>query len=197
MASELPVVQGGFKTIYADPPWAEIGAGRIRRGADRHYALMKTEDIVRLPVRMIKSQEGCHLYLWATSNFLRDALRVMEAWGFDYKGHIVWVKGEETEGGEITLDVIGLGQYIRYVHELLLFGVYKVLPYRIRVDGRRAQWKSVLIEPRREHSQKPLKAYQYIEEVSWPPYLEMFARSRYDINWTVWGLEAPVEGSVA
>ena len=34
-----------YKTIYADPPWREQGGGKIKRGADRHYPLMKTKDI--------------------------------------------------------------------------------------------------------------------------------------------------------
>ncbi len=25
-----------YKTIYADPPWPEVGGGKIKRGADRH-----------------------------------------------------------------------------------------------------------------------------------------------------------------
>ena len=35
-----------YKTLYADPPWMERGGGQIRRGADRHYPLMKTRDIM-------------------------------------------------------------------------------------------------------------------------------------------------------
>lgn len=34
-----------YKTICADPPWMERGGGKIHRGADRHYPLMKTQDI--------------------------------------------------------------------------------------------------------------------------------------------------------
>lgn len=41
-----------YKTIYADPPWMERGGGKIKRGADRHYPLMKTKDIMALPVRV-------------------------------------------------------------------------------------------------------------------------------------------------
>jgi hypothetical protein len=37
-----------YKTIYADPPWSEVGGGQIVRGAQRHYSLMKTEDIRRI-----------------------------------------------------------------------------------------------------------------------------------------------------
>ena len=37
-----------YKTIYADPPWSETGGGKIKRGADKHYPLMKTKDIITL-----------------------------------------------------------------------------------------------------------------------------------------------------
>lgn len=30
-----------YKTIYADPPWQESGGGKIKRGADKHYLLIK------------------------------------------------------------------------------------------------------------------------------------------------------------
>lgn len=39
-----------YQTIYADPPWWETGGGKIKRGADRHYQLMKTPEIIALPV---------------------------------------------------------------------------------------------------------------------------------------------------
>ena len=73
-----------YKTIYADPPWKETGGGKIRRGADAHYPLMSTKEIMALPVADL-ADENCHLYLWTTNNFLPDALKVMEAWGFHYK----------------------------------------------------------------------------------------------------------------
>ena len=73
-----------YKTIYADPPWMEHGGGKIKRGADRHYPLMKTKEIMALPVPDLVDPEGCHLYLWTTNNFLPDALEVVHAWGFEY-----------------------------------------------------------------------------------------------------------------
>ena len=39
-----------YKTIYIDPPWEEKGGGKIKRGADRHYKLMKIDDIKALPI---------------------------------------------------------------------------------------------------------------------------------------------------
>ena len=53
----------------------EAGGGKIKRGADRHYPLMKTKDIINLPVADI-ADDNCHLYLWTTNNFLQDALKV-------------------------------------------------------------------------------------------------------------------------
>ena len=73
-----------YRTIYADPPWMESGGGKIKRGADRHYALMKTKDIMSLPVSDI-AEANSHLYLWTTNNFFPDALHVMDAWGFEFK----------------------------------------------------------------------------------------------------------------
>lgn len=39
-----------YTTVVADPPWNERGGGKIKRGADRHYPLMKTPEIVDLLV---------------------------------------------------------------------------------------------------------------------------------------------------
>jgi len=81
-----------YKTIYADPPWWETGGGRIKRGADRHYSLMKTPEIITLPVQDLAHPEGCHLYLWTTNNHLKEAFAVIEEWGFQYVTTITWQK---------------------------------------------------------------------------------------------------------
>jgi N6-adenosine-specific RNA methylase IME4 len=83
-----------YKTIYADPPWPEYGGGQIKRGADRHYPLMKVRDIIALGdnLRPFIDPSGCHLYLWATNNYLPEALEVMKAWDFEYKTTITWMK---------------------------------------------------------------------------------------------------------
>jgi len=106
----IPFPNKKYKTIYADPPGNEQGAGKIKRGADRHYQLMRTEDIKNLPVQDIADDE-CWLYLWVTNNFLKDGLDVMEHWGFKYITNLVWAK-----------NTIGLGFYFRGQHEICLFG---------------------------------------------------------------------------
>jgi len=164
-----------YTTIYADPPWMERGAGKIKRGADRHYLLMKTSAIMSLPVQNLAA-DNAHLYLWVTNNFLPDGLAVMRAWGFTYKTSITWVK-----------DKMGLGQYFRGMTEHCLFGVRGSLSYKT-IDGRRQQGRTVIHAPRGVHSQKPDAMREMIEKVSYPNYLELFAR-RPAPGWDVWGNE--------
>mgnify|MGYP001501461447 CR=1 FL=1 len=164
-----------YQTIYADPPWLEQGGGKIKRGADRHYPLMKTKEIMNLPVAEL-ADDNCHLYLWATNNFLPDALKVMESWGFRYVTMITWVK-----------DKVGLGQYYRGMTEHCLFGVKGNLPYKTD-QNKRLQGRTVIMAPRTKHSAKPSEMRQWVELVSHGPYVELFAREQSP-NWDVWGNE--------
>jgi len=164
-----------YKTILADPPWAEYGGGKIKRGADRHYKLMKTPDIKKLDIASL-ADDNCHLYLWVTNNFLQDGLDVMKAWGFKYKTMITWVK-----------PTIGLGQYFRGMTEHCLFGVKGSLPYKV-AENKRAQGRTVLFAPKTIHSRKPEAMRTMIELVSYEPRLELFARSETD-GWNVFGDE--------
>lgn len=166
-----------YKVIYVDPPWNERGGGKIKRGADRHYPLMKTSEIMQLPVKNLISSEGCHLYLWTTNNFLKDALKVVEAWGFEYITLITWQK-----------DKIGLGQYYRGNTEHCIFATTKKrLPYKL-VDGKRCQGVTGFCEERTIHSKKPTKMRQMIETVSYEDRIELFARQQID-GWDCWGKE--------
>lgn len=46
MLIDIYTTANQYRTIYADPPWMERGGGKIKRGADKHYPLMKTRDIM-------------------------------------------------------------------------------------------------------------------------------------------------------
>jgi N6-adenosine-specific RNA methylase IME4 len=164
-----------YHTIYADPPWLERGGGKIKRGADKHYALMKTKDIAALPVAEI-AEDDCHLYLWTTNNFLPDALEVIKAWGFRYVTTITWMK-----------DRMGLGQYFRGITEHCLFAVKGKFPYKI-LDGKRQQGVTGFYAPKTKHSEKPEQMRRMIEKVSYGPYIELFARREVQ-DWDVWGKE--------
>lgn len=166
-----------YSVIYADPPWYERGCGKIKRGADGHYPLMKTAEIAALPVKDLVSENGAHLYLWATNNHLEDAFQVIKAWGFEYITAITWIKDRK-----------GLGQYFRGNTEHCLFAVTrKRLPYNF-IDGKRAQGVTGFYAERERHSKKPKQMRDMIEKVSVGDKIELFARQHAD-GWDCWGNE--------
>lgn len=167
-----------YKTVYLDPPYYEKGGGVIKRGADRHYPLMKTKDIITLLQKDIVPliDENAHCYCWVTNNFLKDGIQVLESMGFRYVTIITWAK-----------DRIGLGKYFRGQTEHILFGVKGKVPYKI-IEGIQAQGKTLVSAPRTEHSKKPHVFYELIEKVSYGPFLEVFARNTRE-GWTSYGNE--------
>lgn len=160
-----------FAVCYADPPWDIQQKGK--RGAVQHYDLMTIERIKGMPVADLMTDNST-LLLWTTNAALPQALEVMEAWGFRYVGNAVWDKY-----------YMGLGNWFRGSHELLLHGVRGKAPFKFR--GQR----STLLFPRQDHSHKPEEMYPLIERVLDGPYLELFARRRPNSlsDWSVWGNE--------
>jgi N6-adenosine-specific RNA methylase IME4 len=160
------------KTIYIDPPWNLSGGGKIKRGADKHYPLMKTEDIFAMKPYIEEISDGlCHMYMWVTNNFLETGLEIMKHWGFKYITNIVWAKNS-----------IGTGQYFRGQHEILLFGRKgNPLPFKHKKNI-----PSIVFSDKGRHSEKPKQFYTLIEKVSYAPYIEIFARNKRD-GWESWG----------
>lgn len=185
-AQDLLARCGGrrFKTILADPPWQF--QNRTGKMAPEHkrlsrYGTMKLEDIMHLPVTDL-ADDTAHLYLWVPNALLPEGLRVLEAWGFQYKSNIVWHKVRK-DGGP---DGRGVGFYFRNVTELVLFGV-RGKNARTLAPGRRQV--NFLATQKREHSRKPDEFYDIVESCSPGPYLELFARGTRK-DWTTWGDQA-------
>jgi N6-adenosine-specific RNA methylase IME4 len=175
---------GKYATAIFDPPWWESGGGKVKRGADRHYPLMKTAAIAALPISALMLPNA-HMYLWATNNHLPDALEVMKAWGFRYVTCITWGKGY-VDAVNLKIQT-GLGQYFRGSTEHLLFGVRGRVPYKVNEgSGKRQQGRTLYLAPRAEHSEKPERFREVVEHVSAGPYLEGFARRRVP-GWDAWG----------
>jgi len=187
-----------WKTGLLDPPWPERGAGKVKRGADRHYPLIKKkEDILRVVLQSGRwnPANNAHLYIWVTNNYLEWGLWLMSALGFTYKTNIAWIKIKEAKAVDFkelnekvwTIWInrmvrTGLGQYFRGSHELLLFGTRGVTmrPKRALVSS--------FLAPRARHSEKPRESYQLIEKSSPGPYMEFFARDTRR-GWYSWGNE--------
>jgi N6-adenosine-specific RNA methylase IME4 len=173
-----------FSTILADPPWRFTN--RTGKMAPEHrrlsrYRTMTIEEIASLPVSQIAAPVA-HLYLWVPNALLPWGLRVMDAWGFDYKSNLIWHKLRK-DGGS---DGRGVGFYFRNVTEMLLFGI-RGKNARTLAPGRRQV--NYIGTQKREHSKKPDEQYDIIEACSPGPYLELFARGARP-GWNVWGNEA-------
>jgi N6-adenosine-specific RNA methylase IME4 len=156
-----------FGTIYADPPWP-YGNQATRASTDNHYPTMTLADIAALPVSQLTTEQA-HLHLWTTNGFLFESKAIIEAWGFEYKSCLVWIKPQ-----------MGIGNYWRVSHEFLLLGVKGALTFS---EHNEMSW---LQHDRVGHSRKPEQVRRIIERVSPGPYLELFGRRTAD-NWTVWG----------
>ena len=173
-----------FKTVLADPPWQF--QNRTGKMAPEHkrlnrYSTMTLDDILALPVAQTL-QDTAHLYLWVPNALLPEGLRVLSAWGFEYKSNIIWHKVRK-DGGP---DGRGVGFYFRNTTEIILFGI-RGKDARTREAGR--SQVNIIRSQKREHSRKPDELYPIIEACSSGPFLEMFARGSRE-GWTTWGNQA-------
>jgi N6-adenosine-specific RNA methylase IME4 len=170
---------GPFPLIYADPPTSfETYTEGSYRGPNQHYPTLSWDEIENFAIDGKRVSEIAHedamLFLWCTSSNIPFALRVMEAWGFDFKASAAWDKG-----------VMGTGLIFRNVHELLFYGSRGNVPGPVSVSA------SVFRYPRGRHSAKPPEVRLEIERM-YPNYdastrLELFSRDNV-AGWTHFGL---------
>ena len=165
-----PLPGGVFNVFYADPAWKYDNSG-FAMSANKHYEVMELEDIKALPISDHVAKDAV-LFLWATNPMLRDALAVIEAWGFEYKTNMVWVKDKFTAGF-----------YVRGKHELLLIATRgSLLP-----SGNLPV--SIINGKSKDHSRKPGETHEIIESM-FPESTkcELFARNTRP-GWESWGNE--------
>jgi N6-adenosine-specific RNA methylase IME4 len=171
---------GPYRVIYADPPWQyrdKCHAGK--RGAGYKYRCLTVAEICALPVRTIAAP-SCLLALWWTGPMIREALAVVDAWGFTLKNAtgFTWVK--TTRSGR---HAFGMGHLTRGNAENCLFAT---LGKPARVSAAVSQ---LIVAPVREHSRKPDEARTALERLMGDvPRVELFARQRVP-GWDAWGDE--------
>jgi N6-adenosine-specific RNA methylase IME4 len=180
-----------YGVIVADPPWDLSGwsVGR-NKGPLKHYPVLDTPSICRLPVAQIIRPDAV-LLLWTVWAKVPDALAVMEAWGFSYVAGFPWIKltsepRQMLDGEWEYRPSYGIGNWVRGCSEPLLIG---------RRGDIRAPYSPYLglLSKRLEHSRKPEHIYDYAEPFP-GPYLELFAR-RPRPGWDQYGNE--VDGGIS
>lgn len=184
-----PLPDGKFGAIYCDPPWhftrysEKPSALSKGRAPQDHYYTMTASDMEAMPVASVAAQD-CVLLMWSTWPHLRQALSLIEAWGFEYKTcGFDWMKADVS-----TIDLfpdprsadMKMGYWTRSNSEPCLLAT-RGKPKRLDAGVRMG-----IIEKAREHSRKPDCVYGRIERLVAGPYLELFARTTRP-GWTAWG----------
>jgi N6-adenosine-specific RNA methylase IME4 len=175
-----------YKIIYADPPWYyhNYADKTATRWVGNKYPVMSVDDICNLPVSGIADDDSI-LFLWATPPCLPEALKVITAWGFDYKTiGFVWVKKNKVADSLFW----GMGYWTRSNSEICLIAT-KGTPKRIN-----ASVHQIVEAPVGEHSRKPdIVRKKIVDLVGDLDRIELFARKREDMKytdgWIFWGNE--------
>lgn len=164
-------VQGPFDLILADPPWEYEHCEANNREIENQYPTASLVEIAQHK-KFCQPKDDCILFLWATAPKLKEAIGIMDSWGFDYRTCAVWDKMK-----------FGMGYWFRIQHELLLVGIKgspKATPEPERIS-------SIFQESRGKHSVKPECVYRWIER-AFPSLakLEMYCRVART-GWAAWG----------
>lgn len=183
-----------YRAMYADPPWHfDVWAEGSARNAASKYNTMGHADIAALPVHLLAA-EDCALFMWMVWPRLREAMEVLDGWGFNYKTcAFAWLKANTLQIDLFRDDAdvqVGMGYWTRANSEVCLLAT-RGKPKRLNMDVRQG-----IIEPRRQHSRKPDCVYERIERLVAGPYLELFARSTRP-GWDSWGNQVGKFGEVA
>ena len=123
-----------YNIIYADPAWSfsnKNTGGGLNSGASAHYDVMSVKEICNLPIKTI-TDDDCVLFMWWVASQPKEAIEVVESWGFKVKTMtgFNWVK--TTKLGKLFF---GMGFWTRAGSECCLIAV-KGKPKRINAGVR-------------------------------------------------------------
>lgn len=177
--------------LLVDCPWGfedPLKHSDVKRSAQSQYPTLDLAEIKKLPIKALAGDNAI-LGLWVPSSMLQDGLDVMNAWGFEQKQTVIWVKTKKNPVLKVIADVLGfgMGRLFRQAHEIVLFGtrgkVYDHLENRSQ--------RSVHFGPVTVHSAKPEDLHESLEKM-FPKSkkYEIFAR-RNRKGWTCLGNDAP------
>lgn len=185
-----PVIDTGkrFDLIYADPPWPYYGDPNKMGAAGKEYSLMTLDELAALPVARLAANPSV-LFMWTTSVHLLSAARLMDAWGFVYRGvGYVWVK--TTDDGKVISGQGVRPSFTKPTSEFLLIGstLARGRPFPLASESQ----PQVVLHPRLEHSEKPEIFRELIEGLFEGEHsrIELFARRRTP-GWELFGNEVP------
>lgn len=176
-----------YDIIYADPPWPQKKGGqrkkRPNQGKELDYETMSVEDCFSTMDRFFDLASDRHnVFMWTIDKFLIDAEQSMKTRGYKLHARFVWDK----ENG------VAPAFTVRFTHEYLLW-FYKPGKMLKMQESCRGKYTTVLREKSVRHSQKPVCAYEMIEEMfPGATKIELFARQKRE-GWDSFGNEIKEE----
>jgi N6-adenosine-specific RNA methylase IME4 len=158
---KLVPIAGKFRTLVIDPAWEYDWlsvAGRAKPG----YAMEPLELLRQRDLKQWAHADGTHLYCCVTNNFMYEAGKLIELWGFQHRTVLTWIKPPP----------FGLGSYFRNSTEHVIFATLGDTTTRPAAASLPTHFEA----PRGEHSEKPEKFYDIVRAASYPPYGEINQR---------------------
>lgn len=179
-----PLPTGQFRVIVADPPWPfDKQSADPSQRATHPYPQMAIDEIKALDVQG-RAHDDSVLWLWTTNHHMPEAIEVAEAWGFEHRTILTWVK-----------DRMGMGSLLRGQTEHCLLAVRGKPTFNN--DG---TCTTVLQATRDQHSEKPDEFYELVERLCPGSKVDFFQRTPRD-GWAGYGDEvqptAPAQNAVA
>jgi N6-adenosine-specific RNA methylase IME4 len=172
---------GPYRVIVADPPWPyEKRAEDPSHRGVHPYPSMSIDAICAMNSEAIAHEDSI-LWLWTTNHHMREAFSVLDAWGFQQKTILTWVK-----------DKMGLGDWLRGQSEHCLMAI------RGKPIVHLTNQTTVLQAPVRGHSVKPVEFYDLVERLCPASrFAELFSRYRHNDKWDCHGDEVAAGGLAA
>jgi N6-adenosine-specific RNA methylase IME4 len=173
----LPM-NGPYRVITADNPWPyEVRQEDPSHRAVNPYPTMSIAQICKMDVASI-AHDDCILWLWVTNYHMCEAPKVLDAWGFQHRTILTWVK-----------DKMGMGDLLRGQTEHCIMAV------RGKPIVTLTNQTTVLYGKVRAHSQKPEEFYTLVEKLCPAPrYCGLFERQQRD-GWDMHGDELAVRNA--
>jgi N6-adenosine-specific RNA methylase IME4 len=164
---------GKYHVLVVDPPWPyEKRKDDITHAGKVEYPTMTIDELAALE---LPAEDDAILWLWTTNAFMHEAFHLCEAWGFQQKTIITWVKQRA-----------GIGQWALGQTEHCLLCV-KGKP--VHNSAHITHMTTALFADRREHSRKPDEFYDLVEKMCYGRKLDYFSREKRE-GWDQWGAEA-------
>lgn len=172
-----------YDVIVADPPWSFGDTLKkmkrpVKRSAVSQYKVMSIDEIMSMDVPSLAASNGCILVMWVPSSLLQEGMKVLNAWGFTFKGTYVWVKLKKDHDKEKNVNKrtrVGMGRLFRQSHEIALVGVRGSVYKKLKSKSQR----SVSFALNEGHSIKPGNLQESLDEM-FPDAekIELFARRK-------------------